>query len=462
MEGLHGHVARSICAATRTRAPTCTVSRAATRDARARAFNAPTSRASRKQLTHRRAAAADCASAACGRHHSLARQRAGEAIDAARSRASSTAAARRRANATSGEIGHHTQPAPLVPRRAPCAVRRAAARTHTTTHAHASPNHSQQQAADFTGQQPRTRHAPRSRAGSAALPCSSPRRLHARRRGSRVAGLMYIGSQNANRRVNVNTNARRPPGTPSNANANAGKKVEGPEVSTALGRAEQKIVSGSTLTREDLAALSPEELRVLRNAVFARYGRTFQDAALQEYFASRPWYKPRADFNEKMLTAGDRANADIIKAFESGGPRPRPSTRLPCGGGGGLSTVWSHDDRKILRHIASTRRLSTPTPQADVPANRCTTTAPAPLPLLRYELLTLRDQSRPSAWRPASSQAGLLGRLQGRDRSVRHSSPLKPATLAIVGERITGALPETSGVLGGSRPEEAYDSEKRA
>jgi hypothetical protein len=87
-------------------------------------------------------------------------------------------------------------------------------------------------------------------------------------------------------------------------------------------RAEQKILNGATLTADDLASLSATELRILRNVVYARYGRTFQTAELQNYFTGRPWYRPRSDFNERMLTAGDIANAELIKSYESGGGAP--------------------------------------------------------------------------------------------------------------------------------------------
>ncbi|MCA1634183.1 MAG: protein kinase [Acidobacteria bacterium] len=135
-----------------------------------------------------------------------------------------------------------------------------------------------------------------------------------------VVGLIYVGSKNPRQRAN--TNLRAGPRGNSNVNNNngdGGKDAGGPAASMPMERAEQKIINGSTLTRDDLAALSPTELRILRNAVFARYGRTFQTAELQNYFKARPWYKPRLDFNEGMLTAGDRVNAEFIKSFEGGG-----------------------------------------------------------------------------------------------------------------------------------------------
>lgn len=85
----------------------------------------------------------------------------------------------------------------------------------------------------------------------------------------------------------------------------------------ASGSAEAKVVRGATLYESDLAALSREELRRLRNAVYARHGRTFDSVDLQRYFDTRPWYRPRADYNEASLTATDLANIKLIQAVEN-------------------------------------------------------------------------------------------------------------------------------------------------
>jgi ketosteroid isomerase-like protein len=124
--------------------------------------------------------------------------------------------------------------------------------------------------------------------------------------------------------VNVNINSRP---TPANANANNANASPTPTpativVSDQMLRAEQKVVAGSALKGEDLSGLTPQQLRLLRNAVFARYGRVFEAGELQQYFQSRPWYRARRDFNEKSLTAADRANADLIKAYEDNGGAP--------------------------------------------------------------------------------------------------------------------------------------------
>lgn len=82
-------------------------------------------------------------------------------------------------------------------------------------------------------------------------------------------------------------------------------------------RAEAKVVRGTALDSVDLTSLSRDELRRLRNAVYARHGRTFDSADLQRYFDSRPWYKPRSDYQESDLTQTDRANIQLIQTMEA-------------------------------------------------------------------------------------------------------------------------------------------------
>jgi serine/threonine protein kinase len=124
----------------------------------------------------------------------------------------------------------------------------------------------------------------------------------------------------------VNVNARTTP-TPSSSNANNANTTATPAtivVSDQMQRAEQKVVTGATLKGEDLAGLNPQQLRILRNAIFARYGRVFQAGELQQYFQTRPWYRARADYKESELTGADRANAALIKSYEeTNGAPPR-------------------------------------------------------------------------------------------------------------------------------------------
>jgi hypothetical protein len=111
-----------------------------------------------------------------------------------------------------------------------------------------------------------------------------------------------------------------------NENTRAGNsnKADGDEANrngaqglSAMERAEAKVVRGTPVSETDLAKLTGEQLRRLRNTVYARHGRTFDSPELQSYFDSRPWYKPRYDYNDTELTETDRANIKLIQASEN-------------------------------------------------------------------------------------------------------------------------------------------------
>lgn len=80
---------------------------------------------------------------------------------------------------------------------------------------------------------------------------------------------------------------------------------------------EARILQGATVANAELAGLSSYELRVLRNVHFARYGRVYDRPGLGDYYATRGWYKPSGDYNDKLLTATDKANISVILAEEN-------------------------------------------------------------------------------------------------------------------------------------------------
>jgi hypothetical protein len=65
-----------------------------------------------------------------------------------------------------------------------------------------------------------------------------------------------------------------------------------------------------------LATLAPAELRVLRNTVFARHGRTFESPGLQRFFNSRQWYRANTSYSDELLTDIDRVNLRLIAQIE--------------------------------------------------------------------------------------------------------------------------------------------------
>jgi YARHG domain-containing protein len=77
-----------------------------------------------------------------------------------------------------------------------------------------------------------------------------------------------------------------------------------------------------TLKLEEVRQLSLRDLRLLRNTIYARRGRTFKSEILRDHFTGMEWYKPRPDYTDKLLTANDVRNIALIRSVENefGGP----------------------------------------------------------------------------------------------------------------------------------------------
>lgn len=64
----------------------------------------------------------------------------------------------------------------------------------------------------------------------------------------------------------------------------------------------------------ELRRLSPEQLRIARNEIFARRGRYFRDPALSAYFSRFSWYRPTAW--DVKISAIEEANIKLIQSME--------------------------------------------------------------------------------------------------------------------------------------------------
>jgi serine/threonine protein kinase/ketosteroid isomerase-like protein len=139
--------------------------------------------------------------------------------------------------------------------------------------------------------------------------------------GLAVVGVLLYMNQGGGTTVNVNT---RPTPTPVRANMNANTNASPTPTPLPEGMqlAEVKILGGTLLSSADLSGLTAAQLRLLRNTVHARHGRTFSDNDLRQYFQSRAWYKPDPGYDEDQLTTNDKANADLLKAFEDNHGQP--------------------------------------------------------------------------------------------------------------------------------------------
>lgn len=76
------------------------------------------------------------------------------------------------------------------------------------------------------------------------------------------------------------------------------------------------------LTAADLADLSKRDLRILRNAVYARHGYAFRSMLLSNYFGNTSWYQADPAYKPARLTALDTRNVKLIRSVEDsiGGP----------------------------------------------------------------------------------------------------------------------------------------------
>ena len=78
----------------------------------------------------------------------------------------------------------------------------------------------------------------------------------------------------------------------------------------------RESLATTPITEETLGSLFAEDLRVLRNEVYARHGRVFKDAKLQAYFEAQPWYKADPNFKDDQLNEIESGNLSKIKEAE--------------------------------------------------------------------------------------------------------------------------------------------------
>jgi len=75
-----------------------------------------------------------------------------------------------------------------------------------------------------------------------------------------------------------------------------------------------------------LAQLTPDELRLLRNSIYAKYGRIFSSKDLTDYFSKFSWYIPKKKNVDSLLTEIDKINIEKILLFENAYNNPKSVT----------------------------------------------------------------------------------------------------------------------------------------
>ncbi len=84
----------------------------------------------------------------------------------------------------------------------------------------------------------------------------------------------------------------------------------------ALAPGDMELFENRLISEQMLHGLSLNELRLLRNEVYARHGRQFQAPWLSQYFWGQSWYQPKDDFKDEDVSGSDKTNVETIVAYE--------------------------------------------------------------------------------------------------------------------------------------------------
>jgi hypothetical protein len=75
-------------------------------------------------------------------------------------------------------------------------------------------------------------------------------------------------------------------------------------------------ISNKPLTRALLQGLFVEDVRKMRDEIYARHGKVFKDPWTQKYFASFDWYKANPNYSDASLSTVEKGNLVVIAAYE--------------------------------------------------------------------------------------------------------------------------------------------------
>src|SRR2546422_89686 len=75
-------------------------------------------------------------------------------------------------------------------------------------------------------------------------------------------------------------------------------------------------ISTKPITQALLQGLFVEDVRKMRDEIYARHGKVFKDQWTQKYFASFDWYKANPNYSDAQLTPVEKGNLAVIAAYE--------------------------------------------------------------------------------------------------------------------------------------------------
>lgn len=71
------------------------------------------------------------------------------------------------------------------------------------------------------------------------------------------------------------------------------------------------------LNRNDILNMTENDLQIMRNEIFARYGYIFEkNSEMDKYFSQKSWYKTLSNNVEDKLTDKEKKNVDLIRQVE--------------------------------------------------------------------------------------------------------------------------------------------------
>lgn len=81
-------------------------------------------------------------------------------------------------------------------------------------------------------------------------------------------------------------------------------------------KVEKDILAGKTINTTKLNSFNKNELKLLRNTIFAKYGRTFKSDMLKNWFAKKDWYNIDPNYSDSVLTDTDKKNITTFHNLE--------------------------------------------------------------------------------------------------------------------------------------------------
>jgi len=75
-------------------------------------------------------------------------------------------------------------------------------------------------------------------------------------------------------------------------------------------------ISAKPITQALLQGLFLEDVRKMRDEIYARHGKVFKDQWTQKYFQSFDWYKANPNYSDAQLSAVEKGNLVVIAAYE--------------------------------------------------------------------------------------------------------------------------------------------------